>query len=467
VTNVILHRRPLGEVLVGNPVRFAVTADGTRPFTYTWSLNGDVVGENRYTYEQLFTAAGTYTMGVTVANILNAVYAETLVTVVEPVAGLPDLSLSDKLSSLSFVESGDTLTYTLLLRNTADVVATATLTDPIPTYTTYLPGSAHASHGDIALIGDAIVWHGAVISGTPVLIQFAVTVGDAPIGAQIVNSATLDDGLGNLLELVSRATVNPGYRLTINDGALATGVPTVALRYAWNVADAITHVQFSNDGGFGAGSSAWLSVNPTDPTLADWTLDVYGDFRMPYLVFARFRNAEGQTYGPVMDWIIYDPTAPRISGVEIIAGPGLAQTFGNGVIVRITATDGNTGVARVQLSHSEDFASYEEMGFTGPTTDVPWTLGSGGQVYVRAVDRAGNISEPVSAGTEQRLIFLPFIIRANAINSQADMDQDSLVGHSGGGRAAMPTAANWLPIGPDDVHAPVNYRFKIRSVVAI
>jgi hypothetical protein len=103
VTNVILHRRPLGEVLVGNPVRFAVTADGTRPFTYTWSLNGDVVGENRYIYEQLFTAAGTYTVGVTVANILNAVYAETVVTVVEPVVGLPDLSLSDKLASLSFV----------------------------------------------------------------------------------------------------------------------------------------------------------------------------------------------------------------------------------------------------------------------------------------------------------------------------------------------------------------------------
>jgi hypothetical protein len=83
------------------------------------------------------------------------------------------------------------------------------------------------------------------------------------------------------------------------------------------------------------------------------------------------------------------------------------------------------------------------------------------------VDRAGNISEPVSAGTEQRLIFLPLVIRANAINGQADMDQDSLVDHSVGGEAPLPTAANWLPIGPDDVHAPVNYRFKIRSVAAI
>jgi hypothetical protein len=31
---------------------------------------------------------------------------------------------------------------------------------------------------------------------------------------------------------------------------------------------------------------------------------------MPYFVFARFRNAEGQTYGPILDWIIYDPVAP-------------------------------------------------------------------------------------------------------------------------------------------------------------
>jgi hypothetical protein len=34
-----------------------------------------------------------------------------------------------------------------------------------------------------------------------------------------------------------------------------------------------------------------------------------------------------------------------------------------------------------------------------------------GKVYVRAVDRAGNISAPVSAGTEQHLVFLPFVIR--------------------------------------------------------
>ena len=428
VTNVILHRRPLGEVLVSNPVRFAVTADGTRPFTYTWSLNGDVVGENRYIYEHLFTAAGTYTVGVTVVNLLNAVYTETLVTVVEPVAGLPDLSLSDKLSSLSFVESGDVFTYTLLLRNTADVVATAVLTDPIPAYTTYLPGSASASNGgDVALIDDAIVWHGEIISGTPVLIQFAVTVGDAPIGAQIVNNATLADGLGNLLELASSATFNPGYRLTINDGALATNMPTVTLRYAWNVSDAITHVQFSNDGGFGAGASAWLPVNPTDPTLVDWALDVYGDFRMPYLVFARFRDTEGQTYGPIMDWIIYDPVAPRIVSVEIIPGTGLAQAFGNGVIVRITTTDGNTGVAHVHLSHTEDFANYEEVVVTSPTTDVLWTLGSGGKVYVRAVDRAGNISAPVSADTVQHLIFLPLVIQANPSNGQANVGQDSLM----------------------------------------
>jgi len=456
VTNVILRRQPLGEVLVGNPARFAVMADGARPFTYTWSLNGDVVGENRYIYEQLFTAAGTYTVGVTVANILNAVYAETLVTVVEPVTGLPDLSFSDKLASLSFVESGDTLTYTLLLRNTAGIAASATLTDPIPAYTTYLPGSASASDGgDVVLIDDAIVWHGEIISGTPVLIQFAVTVGDAPIGAQIVNNAALADGLGNLLELVSSATFNPGYRLTISDGALATSVPTVTLRYGWNAADAITHVQFSNDGGFGAGSSAWLPVNPTDPTLADWVLDIYGDFRMPYFVFARFRNAEGQTYGPVMDWIIYDPVAPRISSVEIIPGTGPVQAFSSGVIVRIMASDGNTGVARVQLSHTEDFASYEEVRVTGPTTDVPWALGSGGKVYARAVDRAGNISAPVSAGTEQHYIFLPFVIRANPPNGQANVDQDSLMDQSGGGEAAAwPAASNWLAMQPEEVYMP-------------
>jgi uncharacterized repeat protein (TIGR01451 family) len=414
VTNVTLSYKPRGQVFIGNPVRFAVEADGERPFAYTWTLNGSPVGENRDTLEQVLTVAGTYTVGVTVTNVVNAGYGEVVITAVDPALGQPDLSLSDKSASLTNVQSGDVLTYSLFLRNTAQVAATATLTDPIPAYTTYRAGSASASDGgDVTLNAGALVWHGEVISGTPVLVEFAVTVGDAPIGASIVNTATVADGLGHSVQLAAGSTFNPGYRLSVNDGALATNVPTVTLTYAWNVEDAITQVQFSNDGGFGSGASAWLPVNAANPTLSGWVLDTYGDLRMPYLVYARFRDALGRPYGPIMDWIIFDPVAPRVLGVELLPGSRRAQTAGEEVVARITASDGNTGVARVQLSHTADFGAYEETGFIGPTTDVPWVLSDAGQVYVRAVDRAGNVSAPVSAEKKGSVIFLPLVIRAS------------------------------------------------------
>jgi len=413
VSKVTLSYRPTGALLVGNPVRLTVQADGERPLAYAWTLNGGPVGENRDTWETLLAVAGTYTVGVTVTNVVNGAYAQVVLTAIDPSIGKPDLSLSDKVGSLTSVESGDVLTYSLFLRNTTDVAATATLTDPIPAYTTYLAGSASASDkGAVTLNAGALVWHGQVISGTPVLVQFAVMVGDAPIGAGVVNTATVADGRGQAVQLSAGSRFNPGYRFSINDGALATNVPTVTLRYAWNVEDAIAHVQFCNDGGFGAGASAWLPVDAEKPTLTGWVLETYGDYRMPYLVYARFRDAVGRPYGPIMDWIIYDPDAPRIQKVEVLRGGRHVQASGDNVVVRITASDGNTGVAQVQLSHTADFAACEQADFAGPITNVPWTLDGGGRVYVRAVDRAGNVSEPVSAEPVERIVFLPVVMRA-------------------------------------------------------
>jgi hypothetical protein len=131
-------------------------------------------------------------------------------------------------------------------------------------------------------------------------------------------------------------------------------------------------------------------------------------------VYARFRDASGQPFGPVQDDIIYDPGPPQVTGVEILAqtGEGISAMEGQDVIVRVTASDDNSGVAKVQLSNDRDFGVFSEFVVNGGTTGVPWTLPPSGEVYARVVDRAGNLSL-VSSGkaTENSRVYLPIIVK--------------------------------------------------------
>ena len=418
VSNVRLSRMPSDGLFTGNKVLFTADADGSTPFTYTWTLNGGAVGENRSTFEHIFSASGTYTVGVTVASECGQDSDEMIVGVADPAPQQPDLSQSYKSVNLTSVEGGDVLTYTLVLRNRSAVSATAILTDVVPDHTTYIPSSAQASSGAMPTAQDGqVCWSGQVITGTPVIIQFAVevTTTGLAVGDVITNVATLDDGLGNVMTLDAQSTYNPGYELSINDGALYTDIPTVTLRYSWNVADDIIYVKFSNDGGFGTGSSGWIPVDAMDPTYAGWVLDTYGDLRTPRTVYAKFRDSSGAQYGPFQDYIVYDPGEPQVTGVEVITqtgGGSVESVAGQNVIVRVTSSDDNSGAGVIQISHGVDFAQYSEFAVTGPTTDIPWVLQSSGEVYVRVVDRAGNVSEVESEqGPPKYDVYLPLVIR--------------------------------------------------------
>ena len=172
---------------------------------------------------------------MTITNTCGQTTASLSVDVLEPPG--PDLSTSSKTVSQSAAGAGDTLTYTLILRNTGPVAASAVLTDPIPLHTVYVPRSAQASDlSPVTLVGDELHWSGQVVSGTPVTIQYAVQVQSAAIGTSIENIASLSDGRGNITMIQATAVYNPGYRLTIDKGALFTNMSTVALRFAWNAA---------------------------------------------------------------------------------------------------------------------------------------------------------------------------------------------------------------------------------------
>ncbi|MGD8398036.1 MAG: hypothetical protein PVG11_04210, partial [Anaerolineae bacterium] len=246
-------------------------------------------------------------------------------------------------------------------------------------------------------------------------IQFAAEVEAAAAGTGITNTATVADGQGHVVLLEAASTYATGYELVIDGGALATRVPTVTLAYAWDAAEDITQVMFSNDPGFGPGGSTtdWLPVDAGDPTYAGWVLDVTGEARRSTEVYARFQDETGKVYGLVYDAILYDPVPPSEPVVELVPPP-LRGPAGADVVVRVTAYDENSGVSQVQIGDDPAFATYSAFPFVGPTTEVPWTLPASGLVYVRVVDRAGNLSAVAGAQGEMMYdLYLPLVRRTS------------------------------------------------------
>jgi uncharacterized repeat protein (TIGR01451 family) len=417
VSNVQINRSPTDELYSGDTVLFSASADGTTPFTYSWTLDGTAVGGNESSYEHTFNDSGTYAVGVTVSNDCGQSGQSLTLEIKEGTGDRPDLSTSYKAVSLKTVDTGDLLTYTLVLRNTSAFTANATLTDTLPTEVSYMPGTASASDGNTVMYSNGeLIWSGEIISGTPVMIEFAAQVQSGTIGTSITNTAELDDGLGRITNLESASIYNPGYSLSIAEGALFTDVPTVTLRFSWNADDNISDVKISNDGGFGeqGNTTDWIPVDSTDPTYPDWVLSTYNDQLLPRTVYIKFRDASGTPYGPFQDDIIYDPIPPQVSSVEIIplSGVGLQAKGSVNVIVRVTSSDDNSGVAQVHISNDGDFNEFSSHPVTGSVTDFIWELQSSGMVYVRVVDRSGNLSEVTSeqGPTSDLEIYLPLAL---------------------------------------------------------
>lgn len=405
-------------IYMGEVVTLSGSAAGSSPIAYTWDFaDGGTASGAQVTHT--FALEGNYTVVMTASNCQGSAMV-TATHQLQVSAPPPDMSPSYKVVSQAIVDRGDRWTYTLFLRNQTVVTATAVLTDPLPTHTTFISGSAGASDGSPVTFSDGqLHWSGQVAEGTPVIVEFAVEILTAPVGIHITNTAQLDNGVGTVTMLVVTSTYNPGYGLSINKGVLYTNEPTVTLRYAWNADDAITHIKISNDAGFGpgGGTTDWLPVDPDNPVYEDWVLATYGDLTLPRTAYVKFRDAIGQQFGPVQDDIICDPVPPGVGGLEIIPQllgslPG-ESIAGLSVILRITTSDDNSGVDTVHISHQADIDPYVAYDIPGSTVDIPWMLHPSGLVHVRAIDRAGNLST-VTTGQgppSNYIVCLPLVVK--------------------------------------------------------
>lgn len=107
----------------------------------------------------------------------------------------PSLGLSSKSVNRPTARPGEVLTYTIAVVNARTMSITATMTDEVPTGTTYIPVSASVTP-DIGALDDAagIQWRGKLGGGESVTITFAVQVGPGEESFAVSNVAVIEAG---------------------------------------------------------------------------------------------------------------------------------------------------------------------------------------------------------------------------------------------------------------------------------
>ena len=121
-------------------------------------------------------------------------YLQKLVTAIEG-GGSPGFSLSTKQSSRRVPASGETITYTIILRNSGHpITSTVFLTDEIPAGLTYVSDTVSASLGDADYVNGTVLWSGILSSTPTVALTYAGIVEEVEEPTVIRNVATIDAG---------------------------------------------------------------------------------------------------------------------------------------------------------------------------------------------------------------------------------------------------------------------------------
>jgi uncharacterized repeat protein (TIGR01451 family) len=128
-----------------------------------------------------------------------------------------DLSESELQVAPAEVGPGGQLTYTVTVRNSGNMTATtASLVNPIPAGTSYVPGTATGGAVYNAQ-EERIEWHGGLSPRASLPISFSVVARhDALHNTRITNTAQLDDSLGNIVTRTVTAAVR-SHDLSMSD----------------------------------------------------------------------------------------------------------------------------------------------------------------------------------------------------------------------------------------------------------
>src|SRR5574341_2064065 len=109
--------------------------------------------------------------------------------------GQPKLILSTKTVTPTITAPGGVpLTYSIRLVNTGAWTATATsLTDVLPTSTTFIPGSLQFSSGSASVVGGVLTWNGDINFDSAVAITYSASLTPTFTSGQVVNTAIVSN----------------------------------------------------------------------------------------------------------------------------------------------------------------------------------------------------------------------------------------------------------------------------------
>ncbi|MEY3691263.1 MAG: hypothetical protein RJB57_918, partial [Actinomycetota bacterium] len=229
-------------------------------------------------------------------------------------------------------------------------------------------------------------------------VDISVTVTGLSESTRYYYRIEANNGLGSVKGDIKSFTASRPVGITINNAAEFTNSRKVTVTATGPTGS--TQVILSNDGGFGASQTFDLSDGTAD---ISWTLVASRDERLPKTVYARFVQRLGTQSSTNTDDIILDTTAPTMSGAS---GSSTASSPSNvtaaavrkgAVSLRVRASDRNSGIGKVQVKTSS----------RGRITDVPTSNPKASsrtvrvnttktRLWVRVVDRAGNVSKWVT-----------------------------------------------------------------------
>jgi len=119
-------------------------------------------------------------------------YLQKLVATIEAGA-MPDFSSSTKQASKPIPTSGETITYTIILRNSGNPFTnTVFLTDDIPAGLSYISDTVSASLANADYVNGFILWNGVLSTTHKVTLTYAVTAEGVAEPTAIKNTAIID-----------------------------------------------------------------------------------------------------------------------------------------------------------------------------------------------------------------------------------------------------------------------------------
>lgn len=215
---------------------------------------------------------------------------------------------------------------------------------------------------------------------------------------RIEASNSIGSSKGSILSFTSGRPVG----VTVNNAAEFTNSKAVTLLVTGPTGS--TQVIVSNDGGFGSGQTFDLTDNFAE---ISWTLVASRDERLPKTVYVRFVQRFGTQSSSYTDDIILDTTAPVMSGASGTSAPSSANNVTvqavrsaaarGAVKLTVRAKDVNSGIGTVQVKASAR-GSISDVSTTNPkaTSRTIRVNTTKKKLWVRVVDRAGNVSKWVA-----------------------------------------------------------------------